>query len=71
MHLDEVQTSELKKKLPELSPVHTSDADEPPTAQILTHTNIGPIHTPAFASDDLSLRNIRLVCVSIRRVQFS
>ena len=54
-----------------LSPVHTSDADEPPTAQILTHTNIGPVHTPAFAADDLSLRSIRLVGVSIRRVQFS
>ena len=40
-------------------------------AQMLTHTNIGPVHTPAFAADDLSLRGIRLVGVSIRRVQFS
>ena len=40
-------------------------------AQILTHTNIGPVHTPAFAADDLSLRSIRLVGVSIRRAQFS
>ena len=40
-------------------------------AQILTHTNIGPVHTPAFAADDLSLRSIRLDGVGIRRVQFS
>ena len=38
-------------------------------AQILTHTNIGPVHTPAFAADDLSLRSIRLDGVSICRVQ--
>ena len=40
-------------------------------AQIFTHTNSGPVHTPAFAADDLSLRSIRLVGVSIRRVQTS
>ena len=40
-------------------------------AQIFTHTNIGPVHTPAFAADDLTLTSIRLVGVSIRRVQSS
>ena len=54
-----------------LSPVHTSDADETPTAHILTHTNIWLVHTPAFDADDLSLRSIRLDGVSNCRVQSS
>ena len=40
-------------------------------AQILTHTNIWLVHTPAFDADDLSLRGIRLDGVSICRVQSS
>ena len=50
------------------SPVHTSNADEPP-AEIFTHTKIGPIHTPAFSADDLALTSIRRIGDSIRRVQ--
>ena len=40
-------------------------------AQMLTHTNIWLVHTPAFDADHLSLRSIRLDGVSICRVQSS
>ena len=59
--------SRKKKKKILLTPTSRRQS----AAQILTHTNIGPVHTPAFVADDLSLRSIRLVGVSIRRVQFS